>query len=93
MRSWPTYDRECWSWACAGRFDHVVCTEPPASDACPAGDVAAALPQPTSSVHIESDWLHAVQLAQDLAGPAGAVLVTGSLYLVGAVHGELAAED
>jgi dihydrofolate synthase/folylpolyglutamate synthase len=74
------------------RFDHVVCTEPPASDACPAGDVAAALPRPTSSVHIEPDWLRAVLLARDLADPAGAVLVTGSLYLVGAVHGELTAE-
>jgi dihydrofolate synthase/folylpolyglutamate synthase len=74
------------------RFDHIVCTEPPASDACPAGDVAAALPQPASSVHIEPDWLRAVVLARDLAKPAGAVLVTGSLYLVGAVHGEFAAE-
>jgi dihydrofolate synthase/folylpolyglutamate synthase len=75
------------------RFDHVVCTEPPASDACPAGDLAAALPDRATSVHVESDWQRAVSLARDLAGPTGAVLVTGSLYLVGAVHGELAAED
>jgi dihydrofolate synthase / folylpolyglutamate synthase len=75
------------------RFDHVVCTEPPAADACPAADVAAALPARATSVHIESDWLRAVSLARDLADPSGAVLVTGSLYLVGAVHGELAVDD
>ena len=74
------------------RFDHIVCTQPPSGDACPAGDVAAALPDTASTVHIEADWLRAVAQARDLAGPAGAVLVTGSLYLVGAVHGELAAE-
>ena len=74
------------------RFDHIVCTQLPAGDACPAGDVAAALPEVASAVHIEPDWLRAVEQARNLAGPAGAVLVTGSLYLVGAVHGELAAD-
>ena len=75
------------------RFDHIVCTQPPAGDALPAGDVAAALPEGASAVHVESDWLRAVVRARDLAGPTGAVLVTGSLYLVGAVHGALTAQD
>jgi dihydrofolate synthase / folylpolyglutamate synthase len=75
-----------------GRFDHIVCTQPPAGDACPAGDVAAAMPDIAPAVHVEPDWSRAVARARDLAGPAGAVLVTGSLYLVGAVHGELVAE-
>jgi dihydrofolate synthase/folylpolyglutamate synthase len=72
------------------RFDHIVCTQPPAGDACPAEDVAAALPEGTSAVNIEPEWLRALGCARELAGPTGAVLVTGSLYLVGAVHGELA---
>jgi dihydrofolate synthase/folylpolyglutamate synthase len=78
------------------RFDHIVCTQPPAGDACPAADVAAALPGANAlpaSVHVVPEWTDAVSLARDLAGPTGAVLVTGSLYLVGAVHGELTVED
>jgi dihydrofolate synthase/folylpolyglutamate synthase len=75
------------------RFDHIVCTQPPAGDACPAANVADALPSESGgarpSVHVTPDWTGAVLLARDLAGPTGAVLVTGSLYLVGAVHGEL----
>jgi dihydrofolate synthase / folylpolyglutamate synthase len=78
------------------RFDHIVCTQPPAGDACPAATVADALPSESDaarpSVHVMPEWTRAVSLARDLAGPTGAVLVTGSLYLVGAVHGELAVD-
>lgn len=68
------------------RFDHVVCTQPPAGDACPAADVAAALPPGMASTHIAPWWPDAMTTARALAGRSGAVLVTGSLYLVGAVH-------
>ena len=87
------------------QFDHVVCTEPPAADACPAGMVAAALCEPPAgggalsaaghslpeSISVEAvpAWPDALARAGDLAGASGAVLVTGSLYLVGAAHGAL----
>lgn len=73
-------------------FDHIVCTEAPSGDTYTAADTAAALPDDcrrAAAVHIEPAWQDAIALARDLAGRNGAVLVTGSLYLVGAVHGAL----
>jgi dihydrofolate synthase/folylpolyglutamate synthase len=69
-------------------FDHVVCTEPPSPDAYPAAKLAAALPE-SVHVHVASAWPDAMAHARALAGSDGAILVTGSLYLVGAVHGAL----
>jgi dihydrofolate synthase/folylpolyglutamate synthase len=71
------------------QFDHVVCTEPPAGDACPAIELASAMSH--VDVHVARAWPDAMATAQRLAGPAGVVLVTGSLYLVGAVHGAFTA--
>ncbi len=72
----------------AGGFDTVVATEPPSPRALPAETLARAAaavggPLPITT---ETDPVAALTRARDEVGPGGLVVVTGSLYLVGALR-------
>ncbi len=76
--------------ALRGRIVSAVATRVTTSSrALPADDLAAALGD-DMAVEVAPDPASAVELARELAGPDGAVLVTGSLYLVGEVRSHLA---
>jgi dihydrofolate synthase/folylpolyglutamate synthase len=68
------------------RFDHVVATEPPSPRAWPAADLAAAIGSERLVPAVVADPVAAVRLAGRLVGAGGAVVVTGSLYLIGALR-------
>jgi len=69
----------------AGRFDAAVATEPGVygKAPCPAGGTAALLARQGLEAVVEARSAVALELALDLAGPGGAVLATGSFYLIG----------
>jgi dihydrofolate synthase/folylpolyglutamate synthase len=66
--------------------DHVVVTEPPSSRAAPADRVAKAARQAGATVEMATDVPTALELASGLAAAEDAVVVTGSLYTVGAAR-------
>jgi dihydrofolate synthase/folylpolyglutamate synthase len=66
-----------------GRCRAAVLTEAANPRALPATDVLAAAPRGSCELHTEPDPRRALERARALAGPDGAVLVTGSLHLVG----------
>ena len=70
-----------------GSVKGAIATEIGSSRSLPAADLAGAL---ASALEVPVETIAepeaAVARARDLAGPEGAVLVTGSLYLVGAVR-------
>ena len=69
----------------AGRFDHVIATEPRVygKTPCPAADTARLMESVGYTPKAEPDPHKAIERALDLAGSDGMVLVTGSFYLVG----------
>ncbi len=71
-----------------GRFDHIVVTEPTvyAKKSCPAEVTAALLRHIGYHPHVEPLERPALARALALAAPDGAVLVTGSFYLVGSLR-------
>jgi dihydrofolate synthase/folylpolyglutamate synthase len=69
--------------------DHVVVTAPPSSRAAPADRLAKAVREAGGSVEVADDVAAALDLAGGLATDADAVVVTGSLYTVGAARDAL----
>jgi dihydrofolate synthase / folylpolyglutamate synthase len=65
---------------------HVVVAEPPSSRAAPADRVAKAIQAFGVSVEIADGVGDALDRARDVVGPSDAVVVTGSLYTVGAAR-------
>lgn len=73
------------------RIDTVVATQIASDRAVPAVALARRIEAATElPVEAVEDPLAAVERARRLAGPNGAVLVSGSLYMVGQVRAELA---
>lgn len=69
--------------------DHVVATAPPTGRAAPAERVAKAVRAAGRTVEVAGDVVEALELASGLAREEDAVVVTGSLYTVGAVRAAL----
>jgi dihydrofolate synthase / folylpolyglutamate synthase len=71
----------------AGAFDAVVTCTPPSPRALPAGELAS-LVRSVLDLPVEAvdNPVEAVRRAVDVSGDDDLVLVTGSLYLVGAVR-------
>lgn len=72
--------------------DHVVVTEPPSPRAASAERVAKAARTAGLSVEVADDVADALELAAGLAGPSDGIVVTGSLYTVGAARDALGLE-
>ena len=72
--------------------DHVVVTEPPSARAAPADRIAKVLRAAGRSVEVATDVGEALDRASGVAADEDAVVVTGSLYTVGAVRGLLGLE-
>ena len=72
--------------------DHVVVTEPPSSRAATAERLAKAVRAAGRVVEVAADIGDAIDLATGVAGEEDAVIVTGSLYTVGAARTALALE-
>ncbi len=66
-----------------GRCRAAVLTESANPRARPVADLLAAAPRGSCELHAEPDPRRALERARVLAGPDGAVLVSGSLHLVG----------
>lgn len=66
--------------------DHVVTTTAPTPRAAPADHLAAIVRSQGGTADARPDVADALAHATDLAGAGGTVVVTGSLYLVGAVR-------
>jgi dihydrofolate synthase/folylpolyglutamate synthase len=64
----------------------VIACEPPSPRAVPAGEIAAAVEALGGKPIVEPDVARAVERAKRLAAPGDAILVTGSLYVVGAAR-------
>lgn len=74
----------------ADEFDHVICCTAPSPRGLGAGDLAAAARElGCDGVEIVTDLAQALTRALQLAGPDDAVLVSGSLYVVGAARSHL----
>lgn len=69
--------------------DAVVVTEPPSARAADVERVAAAVRAVGGDPAVAEDVTQALELAAELAGGDGAVVVTGSLYTVGAARDAL----
>ncbi len=65
--------------------DTLVATTSGSHRAMPAGELANLARPHFEHVEADSDPVAALALARTLAGPDGAVLVTGSLYLLAAL--------
>jgi dihydrofolate synthase / folylpolyglutamate synthase len=70
-------------------YDVVICTTPPSPRALPAAEVAAAVQESGLEVEVVPDVVEAVGRARALAGPEDRIIVTGSLYVVGAARAVL----
>lgn len=76
----------------SGRVESIVTTSPAGERAIPAGDVAArVMPRVQAEVEPVGDPQAALKVARQKAGSDGAVLVAGSLYLVGEIRTAIAA--
>jgi len=73
--------------ALAGRVEHVVLTSVAADRAVDPGSFAEVAASLFGPVEVVAEPQRALARARERAGPSRAVLVTGSLYLVGAVLG------
>lgn len=78
--------------ALAPAADHVVVTEPPSSRAAASERVERALKAAGVSVEIAPDVASAIDLASGVAAADDGVIVTGSLYMVGAARDILGLE-
>ncbi len=67
----------------AARVGAIVATASSHERALPPGDLARAARRFAAEVHQAPDLSAALALARSLAGPGGAILVAGSLFLVG----------
>ena len=75
-----------------GVADHIVVTEPPSGRAAPADRLDKAVRGSGRSVEVASDVSEALELATGLAAATDVVVVTGSLYTVGAARDALGLE-
>jgi dihydrofolate synthase / folylpolyglutamate synthase len=85
-------DVEAIAAAVAPVADHVVVTEPPSSRAAPSDRVAKAIRETGASVEVADGVEEALAQALGLARPGDGVVVTGSLYTVGAARTVLGLE-
>jgi dihydrofolate synthase / folylpolyglutamate synthase len=69
--------------------DHLVLTEAPSSRSAPVDRLAKAVPPGTVTVEQAADVAAALELATGLTAEGDAVVVTGSLYTVGAARDAL----
>jgi dihydrofolate synthase / folylpolyglutamate synthase len=67
--------------------DALVATQSANERAVPAGELGELARRFFADVEVEPDPATAVRRAESRAGPEGAVLVTGSLYLLTDLHG------
>jgi len=67
-------------------YDVVICCTPSSPRALPASEVAAAVEAAGLEVEVVPDVADAVDRARSLAGPEDRIVVTGSLYVVGAAR-------
>ncbi len=72
--------------------DHIVVTEPPSRRAAPVGRVADAVAAGGGSVEVAAGIPEALEMANGLAAEVDGVVVTGSLYSVGAARDALGLE-
>ena len=74
--------------ALSGEVEFLVATSPEvyAKPPVPANEIAGEARRLVDTVHIEPKPLDAIDRALELAGPDDAVVVTGSLYLIGNVR-------
>lgn len=72
--------------------DHLVVTEPPSPRAARADRLATVARRHSCTVEVAPDVATALELASGLAGAEDAVVVTGSLYTVGAAREQLGLE-
>ena len=72
--------------------DHLIVTQPPSGRAAPAERLAKIIRTSGRSVETAEDVAEAVELASGLATQDDAVVVTGSLYTVGAARDALGLE-
>jgi dihydrofolate synthase/folylpolyglutamate synthase len=73
-------------------LEHLVCTRPPsarAMDPDAVADAAVALGLDEARIDVVTDVAAAVERARDVTTATGQVVVTGSLYLVGAARSVL----
>jgi len=85
-------DVEAIAGAVAPMADHVVVTEAPSSRAAPADRVAKAVRDAGASVEVADGVEDAIEQATGLARAGDGVIVTGSLYTVGAARTALGLE-
>lgn len=69
--------------------DHVVVCEPPTERAAPADRIAAAASAAGLSHEVANDVRDAIERASGVAGRSDGIIVTGSLYTVGAARDAL----
>lgn len=69
--------------------DALICTEAPTSRSAPAAQLAKVAQVAGAEAEAQPDVARAVTRATELAGPEGVVVVTGSLYVVGAARDAL----
>ena len=67
----------------------MICTTPASPRALPAAEVADAVAAAGLESEVVPDVAEAVDRATSLAGPEDRVIVTGSLYVVGAARSAL----
>ena len=72
-----------------GPFDVVLCTNPPSPRALPAVEVAEAVARAGIEVEVVPDVVEALGRARAIATSEDRIIVTGSLYVVGAARAAL----
>jgi folylpolyglutamate synthase/dihydropteroate synthase len=72
-----------------GPHDVVLCTTPPSPRAFPADELAKVVEEAGIEVEVIPDVSDALDRARSLAGDEDRILVTGSLYAVGAARAAL----
>jgi len=73
-------------------YDVVITTTPPSPRGLPAAEVAAAVGRAGLEVEVVPDVAQALERAKGIATSEDRIIVTGSLYVVGAARSSLAGE-